>query len=224
MSSSSIGFAAFLGVFSYEGVQGVKSLLGKVFSRQRGFRLLALVLWVPIGIGLVAFLIVGRLEGIASGYAPMEILLMIPSFYMNIVMIGLMEELGWRGFVMSQLKDNMSVILLSLIIGIVKTLLYLPFYGLAGTYHYNLIASYGLLLTTLMSLLLNVSLSMANTYVYFKSGKGLLLPGIFYGSVTTILWLFGVGNMTFYVFYTFLWMSAALVFALKLQAFEDLLL
>ena len=63
--------------------------------------------------------------------------LLIP-FVLSVLLVGPVEEFGWRGYVLDRLQDRWSALNASLILGVIWSLWHLPLFFIKDTYQYNL--------------------------------------------------------------------------------------
>jgi uncharacterized protein len=115
-----------------EGRQGVSELLRKIFQWRISFKWYLVALLMPVGIilasGVVAFLL---------GWIPtLEIRVPAASQLMFnlilVILIAVLEELGWRGYALPKLLRYRSPLTSALVIGIVAGLLHIGLGLVAG--------------------------------------------------------------------------------------------
>ncbi len=63
---------------------------------------------------------------------------MIIPFALSILLVGPLEEFGWRGYALDRLQGRWSALASSLILGLVWSLWHLPLFFIKDTYQYNL--------------------------------------------------------------------------------------
>ena len=63
---------------------------------------------------------------------------MIFPFVLSILLVGPLEEFGWRGYVLDRLQERWSALGASLILGIVWSVWHLPLFFIKDSYQYNL--------------------------------------------------------------------------------------
>ncbi len=91
------------------------------------------VFLVPLGIGLFVNLIVyGNLEHISIERGDA---MMLPIFLLNGIIFGGLEEVGWRGVLLDKLKRKSSVIVITIIIGLLWGVWHLPMFFIDDLSH-----------------------------------------------------------------------------------------
>ena len=94
------------------------------------------------------------------------------------------EELGWRGFALPELTKHMNAFYAALVIGMFWTIWHIPLVYLAGS-HFTFP-------TLLLFTLYIISFSIISAWLYFKTGKSLLMAGLLHGAVNGIGMYFAV--------------------------------
>jgi membrane protease YdiL (CAAX protease family) len=59
-------------------------------------------------------------------------------FAFSILLVGPLEEFGWRGYVLDRLQERWNALKSALILGVVWSLWHLPLFFIRGSYQYNL--------------------------------------------------------------------------------------
>ena len=96
--------------------------------------------------------------------------------FILIILLGgpLMEELGWRGFVLPRLQNKLNPAFSSLILGVIWACWHLPLFFIPGTSQYGF--SFGLFIIAC------IVLAMLYTWMYNRTDGSLLLPILFHAS------------------------------------------
>ena len=122
--------------------EGQQEFWNRIYNPKRisgVWYLIILFFWfIPLLISIGLDLILGG-AGAAPGYLAeyfIKPLLLAPSITFLIVGV-LAEELGWRGYSLEQLQENLSALKSSFIIGIFWALWHIPLYFIKGTFQYN---------------------------------------------------------------------------------------
>jgi membrane protease YdiL (CAAX protease family) len=132
-------------------------------------------------------------------------------FLVNLFMGGpLAEDIGWRGYILPKLRERMSTLSASLLIGVIWAFWHLPFFIFSdwGRLTGNIPFFWFLLLTTSWSVLF--------AWVYVNT-QSILMPVLFHAAINTTLGTLGIlgtGNESLLplVLNTFLtWVAAGLV-------------
>ena len=88
------------------------------------------------------------------------------------------EELGWRGFALPELTKHINAFYAALLIGVFWAIWHIPLVYLVGL-HFTF-------LTLLLFMLYITSFSIISAWLYFKTGRSLLMAGLFHGAVNGI--------------------------------------
>lgn len=133
----------------------------------------ALVMLLAMGIHVL-------LGGTVPDYVPFGARWLIVAVnFVLVLLIGgpLGEEFGWRGFALPTLEARFSLLLASLILGVIWTVWHLPLFFLSDSAQHSL--PFG------MYALLTIPLTLLITWVYHGSGDSLLLVMLFHAAVNT---------------------------------------
>ena len=203
-----------------EGRIGIKKFLRKILHWRVGFRWYLVVLF---GIAAIAYLAIGIgiLLGVSApeislpGGLPREALIgFLPIFFLINIFLGgpLAEDIGWRGYILPKMRERMSALTASLIIGLVWAIWHLPYFlfpawnAAVG----NVPFFWFILLTTSWSVLF------AWAYVNTES---ILMPILFHAAINTTLGTLGVlgqangGLMPLILNTTLTWVVVGIVIA-----------
>ncbi len=187
------GAAALLGLFGpgisglvctglLKGTDGVKELLRRVFAWRVGWRAYLLAILVPF---LIAFLPL-VLFSFMGGPAPsLENLIRIPFLFpillATILVGGLSEEPGWRGFALPILRERYGRVTASLLIGIFWGAWHIPLYALGSPIPVASLIGF-ILLTTIISILFTALADLSHDSVWiaivFHAAYNTLIPNL----------------------------------------------
>lgn len=203
-----------------EGRDGVRLFLKKVLHWRVGFQWYLVVLFGIAAIAYVAIAL-GTLFGfsapeISLPYGlPREALIgFLPIFFLTNIFVGgpIAEDIGWRGYVLPKIREKMSTLNASLLIGVIWAIWHLPYFifpawsSVVGKVPFIWFA----LLTTGWSVLF--------AWVYVNT-ESILMPILFHAAINTTLGTLGIlgqthGDIVPLIFNTALtWVSVALVVA-----------
>jgi membrane protease YdiL (CAAX protease family) len=176
-----------------EGWVGIKEFLRKVLRWRVGLQWYLVVLF---GVAVIAYLAIGAgmlfcksaPEISLPNGLPREALIgYLPIIFLVNIFLGgpLAEDIGWRGYILPKMRERMSALNASLIIGFVWAIWHLPYFifpewrGAVGTVPFFWFA----LLTTSWSVLF--------AWVYVNT-ESILMPVLFHAAINTTLGTLGV--------------------------------
>ncbi len=204
-----------------EGWGGIREFLKKVLRWRVGFRWYLVVLF---GIAAIAYLAIGI--GMLFGINPPEIsppnglprealIGALPIiFFINIFVGGpLAEDIGWRGYILPKMRERMTVLNASLLIGVIWAIWHLPYFIFPGwnAATGNIPFHWFALLTTSWSVLF--------AWVYVNT-ESILMPVLFHAAINTTLGTLGVlgqssGDLLLLILNTIItWISVGVVIKL----------
>ena len=201
-----------------EGRNGVKGFLRKILRWRVDFRWYLVVLF---GIAMIAYLAigVGTLFGVPvpeitlPAGIPHDVLLgALPMIFLINIFLGgpLAEDIGWRGYILPKMRERMTALNASLIIGVVWAFWHLPYFifpawrSAIGNVPFFWFA----LLTTSWSVLF--------AWVYVNT-ESILMPVLFHAAINTTLGTLGVlgqgnGDLLSLAFNTlFTWVAVVVI-------------
>jgi membrane protease YdiL (CAAX protease family) len=165
--------AALLTAALLDGRAGLRHLFVGLRRWRLGRWYLALVL--PLPVALAAALVT-----VATGPANLEIAGLghwglLPAMLLGGVLLGGLEEVGWRGYLLPRLQPSIGPIAASIVIGLVWSLWHAPLFLLTSTSQASLSPTWFTLHAVALSLVL--------TWLYNGSGGSVLLTVLFHGVV-----------------------------------------
>jgi membrane protease YdiL (CAAX protease family) len=113
------------------GRAGLKALLARVVQWRVNLRWYGVALFLPLALGLSAFglnLLLGAPMPAAAQLPPWAVILQV--FLVQLILIQVGEELGWRGFALPRLLEGRSALAASLILGLLWLGWHLPSYAI----------------------------------------------------------------------------------------------
>jgi len=151
-------------------------LLGRLRPRRTGLCWTLTALLLPLGVLLPAVLayvlLGGRLAGLQWGA-------IAPTFLLSILVSGLGEELGWRGYALPRLQASHGPLRASVIVGVLWAVWHLPvFLWTATSNGFWLLAEY------ILYALILVAYSVLFTWVYDAAQGGLWPVVLLHAAVT----------------------------------------
>ena len=147
--------------------------LGRGLTRWRlGRSYLLLLLPLPvIVIGLAAVVTLGEATWEPVG---LDHLVLLPTALIAGILLGGLEEIGWRGYLQPRLQDRFSALTVGLVIGLVWALWHAPLFLIESTSQ----ASFSPVWFTIHA----VAFSVVLTWVYNSTGGSLLVAVLFHGA------------------------------------------
>lgn len=176
-----------------EGRNGVKKFLKKVLHWRVGLRWYLVVLF---GVAVIAYLAIGigmlfdvpAPEITLPGGLPREALIgFLPIFFLSNIFLGgpLAEDIGWRGYILPKMREQMSALNASLIIGIIWAIWHLPFFVFPGWS--SIVGG----VPFIWFMLLTTGWSVLFAWVYVNT-ESILMPVLFHAAINTTLGTLGV--------------------------------
>lgn len=214
-ASSSIGAIITVGIT--KGKQGVRELLG-TFKNWRSSPILYIIsIILPVTIILIATGI-SFLFGNPFPFPESSKWSSLPLMFILLTLqAGLGEEIGWRGYLTSKLSEKYSILISSLIVGVIWALWHLPMYFIPGVIQYEISQKIGFLPIFLMYSIFVIASSIVLSWIFFISNKNLWLPVLLHGSVNTFAWLFAYDDLELYggplmlTFFVIIWIIIAIL-------------
>ncbi len=167
--------AAF-GASTYEqGRAGVYELLAQYARWRTPLRWYAIALTVPaliVGVSALLFVLLG---GPVPPALPPSIWLSAPLLLLAFVVLGLMEQGGWRGYALPRLQQYVGALPASLMLGVLHACWHLPLYFIPGAGFDTVAFPVYLVITTALSVLF--------TWVYNNTSRSLLLVSLMHAGV-----------------------------------------
>jgi len=162
--------AAF-GASAYEqGRAGVYELLAQYARWRAPLRWYAIALTIPaliVGASALLFVLLG---GPVPPALPISIWLSAPLLLIALVVSGLMEEGGWRGYVLPRLQQYVGALPASLILGVLHACWHLPLYFIPGAGFDTIAFPVYMVITTALSVLFS--------WIYNNTNRSLLLVSL----------------------------------------------
>lgn len=169
--------AALAIVFHYRGLPGLQSFLSRLLIWR-----CPLTWWLFILIVIPLIFISGSLikgGGFFAEFGHNSWLSVLPTFFM-MLLLGPIEELGWRGFLQPVLQRHASPLLAGFLIGLIWGVWHLPAFYLSGVvfsdWHF------------FPFFIGNIMLAVLVTPLFNASGGSLLLPMIFHWQLINPYW------------------------------------
>jgi len=225
-ASSSIGALITMGVT--KGKHGLKELLG-TFKNWRSSPILYIIsIVLPAMIILIATgisFLFGNPFPFPESSKWLSLLLM---FILLTLQAGLGEEIGWRGYLTPKLSEKYSILVSSLIVGVIWALWHLPMYFIPGVIQYEISQKIGFLPIFAMYSIFIIASSIVLSWIFFTSNKNLWLPVLLHGSVNTFAWLFAYDDLELYggplmlTFFVIIWVIIAILISLPYRKDKSL--
>jgi uncharacterized protein len=175
--------AGITGVYFTYGKEGRRDYWRRIIDlkRIRVRWIIVIVLFVPALFALAV--VFDRLAG-GSGAAWEESAIqifaapwMIIPIALSILLVGPLEEFGWRGYVLDRLQGRWGALVASLILGIVWSLWHLPLFFIKDSYQYNLGAGSQAFWLFMIGI---VPLTVVFTWIFNNTGRSTLAAMLFH--------------------------------------------
>jgi uncharacterized protein len=166
--------AAILLVLRHTGVSGLRRFLSRLLLWRCP---LPWALFLLLGFPAITFTAALLAGGVALDYPPLPALLGTMLF---MLVLGPVEELGWRGYALPLLQRRMAPIWAGLVLGVIWGAWHLPAFFLSGTPQ----SEFGVLPFLLGSIAASVIL----TPLFNVSGGSILLAALFHFQLNNPLW------------------------------------
>ena len=176
-----------------DGKEGIRTFLRRILHWRVGWRWYLIVLF---GIAFIAYLaiVAGLLFGIPApalslpNELPREMLpVFLPIIFLINIFVGgpLAEDIGWRGYILSKMREGMTALHASLLIGVIWAIWHIPYFIFPGWRAAvgNVPFFWFTLLTTSWSVLF--------AWVYVNT-ESILMPVLFHAAINTTLGTLGV--------------------------------
>lgn len=136
-------------------------------------------LLIPLGFALLAAALVTLVGSMQrdTGDLGDALLLIVPLFVLNTLVLGGNEEVGWRGYALPRLQQRMSALAASLWLGLVWGAWHAPLFFMAETAQGEL--------SPPVFVVNAIALSVIFTWLYNSTTGSLLLAVLFHGAINT---------------------------------------
>lgn len=210
--------SAFILTWLADGKAGLQNFMKKIVHWRVGIQWYLVVLFGVAGIACLAIGI-GNMFGISSpeislpyGLPRASLIGFLPIFFLSNLFIGgpIAEDIGWRGYIFSKLRERMNAARASLLVGIVWAVWHLPYF-IFPTWN-NAVGN----IPFLWFALLTTSWSVLFAWVYVNT-ESILMPILFHAAINTTLGTLGIlgqadGDLTPLVLNTILtWLVVGLI-------------
>jgi uncharacterized protein len=167
---------AAIAAVAYEaGWSGVRALLAPALRWRLSWGWYAVALLGPGLVMLAAFLLWLALGATLPPAPPAAAWAAIPLLIVALFLPALVEEIGWRGYLLSRLQSRLGALPASLVIGVVHACWHLPMWYIPEVGFSGLPFPYYALLV--------VGLSVLATWLFNNTGGSLLLLGLFHAAI-----------------------------------------
>jgi membrane protease YdiL (CAAX protease family) len=166
------------------GRRGVRELLrrGLVWRVGVAWWCVALLLGGIIAAG--ALLLAQGMAGVSVGWSGLgPVWNVLPIMVVLIVLAGLGEEFGWRGFLLPRLQLRHTALVSSLIVGAYHSLWHLPLFFLDGVDQQEMAESMGLFAAFLGYSVLVIALAVLFTWIFNNTGGSVLMVAVCHGAL-----------------------------------------
>jgi len=184
-----------------DGRTGLSRLFGELIAWRAGVHWWAFALLFLAPASLAGACVYGFLGG--PGVDPSklgQLHMAIPGLLMLIVLAGLGEELGWRGFLLRRLQSRHNALVSSIITGVFWGLWHIPlfFMEIEGLPYNAMRLGMGFLPAMLGFVVYLIAWSVQFTWIYNNTKGSLLLMCVLHGSQLWVGFLVGVNDPRFF--------------------------
>jgi len=169
--------AALLVVWSFAGLKGVKGLLSRLLLWRCSLGWVAFLIFAIPAIYYAGSFVKGNLFGEPNAFPSIGAAISAMAF---MLILGPVEELGWRGIALPLLQRRMAPIWAGLVLGSIWGLWHLPAFFLSGTPQ----SAWGLTPFIIGSIAVSVIL----TPLFNQSGGSILLAALFHFQLNNPIW------------------------------------
>ncbi|MCL4250064.1 MAG: CPBP family intramembrane metalloprotease [Anaerolineae bacterium] len=178
ISNFSPAIAAIVVTAVVQGRSGVRALLSRLRSSGIPIYWYAAAVLLPLVINLVGQLAAYLISG-TSPHLPGMSWYLFPVYFAGIfVIVGLAEEIGWRGFALPNLQHQHTALVSSVILGVLWGLWHLPTWWIPGTVQHDLSLPVYVAGTVGFTIIL--------TWLFNSSEGALVLPVLMHTATNTI--------------------------------------
>ena len=163
---------------------GVRELLRRFLIWRVGIRWWAFALLfgvIPAVAGLYVFNLFGGPAVDWSGLKPLANL--VPLFVILMVLAGMGEEFGWRGFALPRVQARHTALMSSLIVGVIWAVWHIPLFMTQGTIQSRWRAEVGMIPAVLGYSVFVIAWSIQYTWVFNNTRGSVLLAAVMHGAV-----------------------------------------
>ena len=217
IASSSSLWAALIVVGLTEGKEGLK----KLFSGFKRWRCNPIWYIIALFVPFVFYLVpigISMLLGNPFLAPSLEYWIMfLPMFLYMFIQAGLGEEIGWRGFATPKLSENNTVLVSSLIVGLVWAVWHIPLYFFPGFIQYETSVQFGFATSFIAYSIMVLAYAVIFTWVYNVSEGNLWIPVLMHTSINVFGWFLNfIGFLTAEGFvtmisYVIIWVVFAII-------------
>ena len=194
------------------GLRSVRGLLGQLGRWRAAPRWYLAALLLPLVLTWLAVELTVVAGGSPLAHRPLDWTLVITTFVSTVILVGLFEEVGWRGYALPALQQRWRGLRPALLIGVIWALWHLPL----------LISDPSRQRPVLQFVILVIAQSLFFSWLYSSTTAGLVLAVLGHAAVDTVgrfmLPQFtGSSYQLVWWIQTALWVVLAMVAALELQ-------
>ena len=186
--------AAFLLTAITEGRSGVKALWGRFWNRNLSLKWLLVTLLILEGLNLAANLVARLVDGqpypIVDTSSPLWTY--IPLFLQAFVVSGMVEEFGWRGYVLPRFQAKWSALVSSLVLGPIWTCWHIQAFFIPGLPLYQRNFWVYALWVILMSIVY--------TWIFNNTKGSVLAAALIHASMNTPVFLIPEQSLSWYYY------------------------
>jgi hypothetical protein len=162
---------------------GVRELLSRFLIWRVGIHWWAYALLFPIVLSVASLYLFELLGGPRPDWSSLKPLYtVIPAMIFLIVMAGIGEEFGWRGFALPRLQGRHTALTSGLIVGMIWAIWHIPLFFTLGTPQYQMRLEAGPVLPIVWFSLFVIAGSIQYTWLFNNTKGSVLLAAVAHGA------------------------------------------
>jgi len=162
---------------------GVRELLRRILIWRVGLQWWAYALLFPVVMSVASLTLFDRLGGPAVDWSGLQPLYtVIPTLIFLIIMAGIGEEYGWRGFALPRLQARYKALHSALVVGVIWAIWHIPMFFTRGTAQFQMREQAGWALPILGYSLFVIAGSIQYTWLFNNTRGSVLLAAVAHGA------------------------------------------
>ncbi len=183
IAASSSSISGLIIIYLTKGKEGLKGILSSLLNWRVNPLWYVVALFLFPAVMFVSITISVLLGNPSPNYP--DLFTVVPVFFMLLLTAGLGEEIGWRGYASSKMRETQGALKLSLVIGVIWSFWHLPLFWFSegGFMEYSLAQEYGLILAFILFASYIIILAILHGWIYFATNENLLMVVLFHAAL-----------------------------------------